>query len=80
METILKDILNWVMKADKRIVIGISGHGAAGKTTFAQKLIQTLEQDEVNYLNTYPYIVNSDIRKQTMLEYTYQNEHHRFKV
>ena len=80
METILKDILNWVMKADKRIVIGISGHGAAGKTTFAQKLIQTLEQDEVNYLNTDPYIVNSDIRKQTMLEYTYQNEHHRFKM
>ena len=37
METILKDILNWVMKADKRIVIGISGHGAAGK----QRLLKT---------------------------------------
>ena len=69
MEKIFQEILELIKFADKRIIIGISGHGAAGKTTFAQKLIQTLEQDEVNYLNTDPYIVNSDIRKQTMLEY-----------
>jgi len=80
METILKEILRWVKQADKKIIIGISGHGAAGKTTFAQKLIHALNQDEVNYMNTDPYIVNSDIRKQTMLDYTYQNEHHRFKM
>ena len=34
----------------------------------------------MNYLNTDPYIVDSDIRKQSILEYTYQNEHHRFKM
>ncbi|MCS5502616.1 phosphoribulokinase [Lysinibacillus sp. A4] len=80
METILKEILKWVKQADNKIIIGISGHGAAGKTTFAKKLIHALDQDEVNYLNTDPYIVNSDIRKQTILNYTYQNEHHRFKM
>lgn len=80
METILKEILRWVKQADKKIIIGISGHGAAGKTTFAKKLIHALDQDEVNYLNTDPYIVDSDIRKQSILEYTYQNEHHRFKM
>lgn len=80
METILKEILRWVKQADKKIIIGISGHGAAGKTTFAKKLIHALDKDEVNYLNTDPYIVNSDIRKQTILDYTYQNEHHRFKM
>jgi len=80
METILKEILRWVKQADKNIIIGISGHGAAGKTTFAKKLIHALDKDEVNYLNTDPYIVNSDIRKQTILDYTYQNEHHRFKM
>jgi len=80
METILKEILKWVKQADKKIIIGISGHGAAGKTTFAKKLIHALHQDQVNYLNTDPYIVNSNIRKQTILDYTYQNEHHRFKM
>lgn len=80
METILKEILKWVKQADKKIIIGISGHGAAGKTTFTKKLIHALHQDQVNYLNTDPYIVNSDIRKQTILDYTYQNEHHRFKM
>lgn len=80
METILKEILRWVKQANKKIIIGISGHGAAGKTTFAKKLIHALDQDEVNYLNTDPYIVDSDIRKQSILEYTYQNGHHRFKM
>ena len=80
MEKIFQEILELIKFADKRIIIGISGHGAAGKTTFAQKLIHALDQDEVNYMNTDPYIVDSDIRKQTMLDYTYQNEHHRFKM
>ncbi len=80
MEKIFQEILELIKFTDKRIVIGISGHGAAGKTTFAQKLIHALDQDEVNYMNTDPYIVDSDIRKQTMLDYTYQNEHHRFKM
>lgn len=80
MEKILKDIVTWMNLADERIIIGISGHGAAGKTTFAHKLINALNRDEVNYMNTDPYIVSSDIRKQTMIDYTYQNQDHRFKM
>ena len=80
MEQILQDILNWIKLNDKRIIIGISGHGAAGKTTFANKLVNCLNQNEVNYMNTDPYIVSSDIRKQTIINYTYQNEKHCFKM
>lgn len=80
MEKILQEILNWIKLNDKRIIIGISGHGAAGKTTFANKLVNCLNQNEVNYMNTDPYIVSSDIRKQTIIDYTYQNENHCFKM
>lgn len=80
MEKIFQEILELIRFADKRIIIGISGHGAAGKTTFAEKLLKVLNQVEVNYLNTDPYIVSSDIRKQTMISYTYQNVNHRFKM
>lgn len=80
MEKILQEILNWIKLNDRRIIIGISGHGAAGKTTFANKLVNCLNQNEVNYMNTDPYIVSSDIRKQTIIDYTYQNEKHCFKM
>ncbi|TKI80382.1 phosphoribulokinase, partial [Bacillus wiedmannii] len=66
--------------SDEQIVIGISGHGAAGKTTFANRLVNLLNQNEVNYINTDPYIVSSDIRKHAVIHYTYQNENHRYKM
>lgn len=66
--------------SDEKIVIGISGHGAAGKTTFANRLVNLLNQNEVNYINTDPYIVSSDIRKHAVIHYTYQNENHRYKM
>ncbi|WP_019156522.1 uridine kinase family protein [Robertmurraya massiliosenegalensis] len=75
-----KEIINFVKARDKKIMIGISGHGAAGKTTFANQLIQDLNQEEVAYLNTDPYIINSDIRKHTMIDYSDQNEKHHYKM
>lgn len=66
--------------SDEQIVIGISGHGAAGKTTFANRLVNLLNQNEVNYINTDPYIVSSDIRKHAVIHYMYQNENHRYKM
>lgn len=43
----------WVQNSDEKLIIGISGHGAAGKTTFAHLLIKELRSD-VNFLNTDP--------------------------
>jgi len=80
MDKLIQEIVTWVKKEDKSIVIGISGHGAAGKTTFANRLIHLLNQDETNYINTDPYIVSSEIRMQTIINYTYQNEHRHFKM
>ncbi|MCL1697201.1 uridine kinase [Lysinibacillus sp. BPa_S21] len=80
MDKLLQEIATWINKRDKPTVIGISGHGAAGKTTFANKLINCLNEDEVNYMNTDPYIVSSDIRKHAIIDYTYRNEQHHFKM
>ncbi|MCL1701867.1 phosphoribulokinase [Lysinibacillus sp. Bpr_S20] len=80
MDKLLQEIVTWINKRDKPTVIGISGHGAAGKTTFANKLINCLNEDEVNYMNTDPYIVSSDIRKRAIIDYTYRNEQHHFKM
>ncbi len=80
MDKLLQEIINWLRMSDEQIVIGISGHGAAGKTTFANRLANLLNQNEVNYINTDPYIVSSDIRKHAVIHYTYQNENHRYKM
>lgn len=80
MDKLLQKIINWVSMTDEQIVIGISGHGAAGKTTFANRLVNLLNQNEVNFINTDPYIVSSNIRKHAIIDYTYQNENHRYKV
>ncbi|EOQ08414.1 hypothetical protein KOY_02627 [Bacillus cereus VDM021] len=76
MDKFLQEIANWINTTNKRIVIGISGHGAARKTTFANKLITLLMQNKFNYINTDPYIVSSDIRKHAVINYTYQNVNH----
>ncbi|AKR10094.1 MULTISPECIES: uridine kinase family protein [Bacillus cereus group] len=80
MDKLLQEIINWLKMRDEQIVIGISGHGAAGKTTFTNRLVKLLNQNEVNYINTDPYIVSSDIRKHAVIHYTYQNENHRYKM
>jgi len=81
LEELLLRVRNWVKLADKQIIIGISGHGAAGKTTFAHRLLNLLKNHNgVNYINTDPYIVSSNIRKHAIINYTYQNENHRYKM
>lgn len=59
-------------------VIGISGHGGAGKTTFADALRARL--GDVNYINTDPYITDSTLRKSTMLDYTVDGKQHHYKM
>ena len=38
--------------------LGIYGHGASGKSTFAQELFQALDVEKVNLLETDPYITS----------------------
>ena len=80
MDKLIQEIIDWVRITDQQIIIGMSGHGAAGKTTFANRFVNLLNQNEVNYINTDPYIVSSNIRKHTIIDYTYQNENHRYKM
>jgi uridine kinase len=80
MDNLLQQVAKWIKAADKKILIGISGHGAAGKTTFTNKLMDLLHDKPVNYVNTDPYIISSTVRKHTVIDYTYQNEPHRYKM
>lgn len=70
MSDLIHTIKDWIQNSNEKLIIGISGHGAAGKTTFAQQLMQELTED-VNFLNTDPYIVDSAIRKYTTIDYLY---------
>lgn len=79
MNTLIQEIIRWIQNSDKKLVIGISGHGAAGKTTFAHLLMEKLRND-VNYLNTDPYIVSSSIRKYAVIDYIFKGTLHRFKM
>ncbi|MEK4299737.1 AAA family ATPase [Oceanobacillus sp. FSL W8-0428] len=73
MDSIIQDLKKWINAQKKHIIIGITGHGGAGKTTFAKRLKQALNQ-EVNLICTDPYIVKSALRNNTEITYTYQNE------
>jgi uridine kinase len=81
MDKIIHRIANWVRGTDKKIIIGISGHGASGKTTFANELIRQIGRDDLNYINTDPYIIgSSQIRKYTVIDYEFNNERHQDKM
>ncbi|WP_108671361.1 uridine kinase family protein [Peribacillus acanthi] len=80
MEKILHEIAHLIIGTEKRIIIGISGHGASGKTTFAHNLVNILGQENVNYVNTDTYIIGSNLRKYTLIDYEYKKEHHRDKM
>lgn len=80
MDKVLQKIANFISREDKRFTIGISGHGASGKTTFAHNLLKFLGHDYVNYINTDPYIIGSNLRKYTFIDYEYKNERHRDKM
>lgn len=80
MDKILHEIINQITNKDQNMIIGISGHGASGKTTFANKLLKLLGEKDTNYINTDPYIIGSNLRKNTVINYEYNNENHHFKM
>ena len=71
MENILQEVSNQIKRVKHPLIIGISGHGAAGKTTFASNLIHMIGQEKVNSFNTDPYIVRYELRKCTTVDYVY---------
>ncbi|GGP12912.1 uridine kinase family protein [Oceanobacillus neutriphilus] len=73
MDSIIQDLIKWINAQKKHVIIGITGHGGAGKSTFAEHLKRALNQD-VNLICTDPYIVSSALRKDTKITYTYQNK------
>lgn len=77
-EKYIEGIAEKIHKQNDKVLIGISGPGAAGKTTFAKKLIDSLDT-EVNYLNTDPYII-TDVRKYAEISYTYEKKNHMYKM
>ena len=78
MEEILNKITNEIKHQTKPVLIGISGHGASGKTTFAKELIARLKED-VNFLNTDPYII-TDVRKYAQINYEYEDIKHTYQM
>ncbi|MBO8155665.1 MAG: phosphoribulokinase [Bacillaceae bacterium] len=83
MDKVIQEITNKIKSKNKRIIIGISGHGAFGKTTFANKLINLLNKNgrnDVNYINTDPYLIRSQLRKYTTIDYEYKSERHQYKM
>ena len=46
------------IESGKVKTLGIYGHGASGKSTFAQELYQELDSQKVNLLETEPYITS----------------------
>lgn len=55
----LVDQLVSEIETGKVRTLGIYGHGASGKSTFAQELHQTLDSAKVNLLETDPYIASN---------------------
>lgn len=55
----LVDQLVSEIETGKVRTLGIYGHGASGKSTFAQELYQTLDSAKINLLETDPYIASN---------------------
>lgn len=80
MDELIYHIKNKISSSEKRYTIGISGHGASGKTTFSNNLIRLLGEENVTYLNTDPYIISSDVRKYSLIKYPYEGVDYEYKM
>lgn len=56
MDKVLLKVADLVSGIDKRFIIGISGHGASGKATFAHNLLALLGNNNVNYTIRIPIL------------------------
>lgn len=75
----LQTLLHWIERENRSLVIGISGHDAAGKTTFTKQLAEQLS-GEVEVLNTDTYIMSANIRNYTIVPFTYDGASYTSKM
>ncbi|MFA7744795.1 uridine kinase [Salinicoccus roseus] len=80
MEKLIDKVVEFINKNNGNLIIGISGHGASGKTTFTKHLCNQLNFNNYNILNTDPYIISSQYRKFTKASYSYEGNHYDYKV
>nr|WP_289038890.1 P-loop NTPase fold protein [uncultured Allobacillus sp.] len=81
MDNILQEIAKLIVNDERQIIVGVSGQGASGKTSFTNRLIKLLADCEINYLNTDPHIIpSSNIRKYAVIHYDYKHKNHRYKM
>ncbi|HIW13781.1 MAG TPA: hypothetical protein H9891_11570 [Candidatus Salinicoccus stercoripullorum] len=79
MKKLIDGVIKHILK-NRNCVIRISGHGAAGKTNLAEEIMERMEHDTFNYLNTDAYIIPGEYRKSLGAVYEYENEEYREKV
>ena len=80
MDRMLNKIAAFINNSDHKIIIGVSGHGASGKTTFTNKLVELLDEKDINFINTDPYIIDSNLRRYSKFEYEYKDKKYNYKI
>lgn len=61
------------------VIIGIAGHGAAGKTTLSHQL-KAHFGEQTSIMHTDPYIISGMVRKQSVVSYEYDGQTYHAKV
>ena len=79
MDNFIKKIKEKIDSVDETIFIAISGHGAAGKTSFVQKLCEELKEP-YNYLNTDSYIIEGKYLHNTLASYKVDGQVSQYKI
>ncbi|CAD2075333.1 phosphoribulokinase [Phocicoccus pinnipedialis] len=79
MDLFIQELKEKINSTDEAIFIAISGHGAAGKTSFAKKLCEELNTS-YNYLNTDSYIVEGKYLHNTFASYEVDNQKAQYKI
>ncbi len=79
MESLIRQITEKIHSMDRTVFIGISGHGASGKTAFSRHLCEALEVEH-NLLNTDAYIIEGRHLGNTYARYDVQGEISEFKI
>src|SRR5690625_6934312 len=79
MEILINKITETINSSDGPFFIGVSGHGASGKTTFSKSLCEALDVD-CNLLHTDAYIIENHHLDNTYACYEAQGKISKFKI